>query len=182
MDNGTGGSMSKVLPRIVGSILGLLAGGVVLGLLSVIMLSWNYEGDPDEGVWYTAEVFALGSLVGAVVGAAAGATITQKATRQRSSFWRALLGALLGSVVPLIGTVAGAVIGSGWKAESTSSSSGVTRPQQGVISDGDTLGQQAGPARCPFCQSTAFRVVEEAGSRRCNECHSVLPGYIKGSG
>jgi MFS family permease len=180
MDKETGGSMSKVLLRIVGSILGLLAGGVVLGLLSVIILSWNYEGDPDEGVWYTANFFALGFLVGAVVGAAAGATITEKAIRQRSSFWRALLGALLGSVVPLIGTVAGAVIGSGWKAKRAEAV--MTRPQQGVVSLGDTVKQPPGVAKCPFCQSTAFRVVEETGSRRCSECRSVLPGYMKGNG
>jgi hypothetical protein len=50
MVNQTGSIMSKtstVGRRIVGRLLGLLAGGVVLGLLSVIILSWNYEGDPD---------------------------------------------------------------------------------------------------------------------------------------
>ncbi len=114
MVNQTGSIMSKtstVGRRIVGSVLGLLTGGVVLGLLSVIMLSWNYEGDPDEGVWYAAEVSTPGFLVGAVVGAAAGATITQRVLRQGSSFWKALLGAVVGTVAPAIGTVVGAVIG-----------------------------------------------------------------------
>jgi len=171
--------MSKVLLRIVGSVVGLLAGGVVLGVLFVIILSRNYEGDPDEGMWYTAEVFTLGFLVGAVVGAAAGATITEKAMRQRGSFWRALLGALLGSVVPLIGTVAGAVIGSGWKAKPANAPR--ARPQQGVISPGGTLIQEPGQAKCPFCHSSTFRVEEEAGLRRCSDCHSVLPSYIQGN-
>ncbi len=115
MVNRTGSIMSKtstVGRRIVGSVLGLLAGGVVLGLLSVIILSWNYEGDPDEGVRYAAEVSTPGFLVGAVVGAAAGATMTQRVLRQGSSFWKALLRAAVGTVAAAIGTVVGAVIGS----------------------------------------------------------------------
>ena len=171
---------STVGRRIVGSVLGLLAGGVVLGLLSVIILSWNYEGDPDEGVWYTAEVFTPGFLVGAVVGAAAGATITQRVLRQRSSFWKALLGAVVGAVAPVIGTVVGAVIGSGWKAKPADAAA--TSPQRGVILPGDTLKQQPGQAKCPLCHSTTFRVEEDAGSRRCSDCHSVLPNYIQGNG
>ena len=52
---------------------------------------------------------------------------------------------------------------------------------QGVISPGDLPKQQPGQAKCPFCQSTAFRVEEEASFRRCSDCHSVLPNYIQGN-
>jgi hypothetical protein len=58
---------------------------------------------------------------------------------------------------------------------------GTISPQQGVYSPGDALKQLAQVAKCPFCHSTTFRVEEEAGLRRCSDCHSVLPNYIQGS-
>lgn len=61
------------------------------------------------------------------------------------------------------------------------SASGMIRPQQGATLAGDTLKQQPRRAKCPHCASTTFRVEEEAGYRRCSNCHSVLPSYIQGS-
>ena len=46
---------------------------------------------------------------------------------------------------------------------------------------GDMLKQQLGQAKCPFCHSASFNVVEEAGSRRCSDCNSVLPSFIQGN-
>jgi hypothetical protein len=79
----------------------------------------------------------------------------------------------------VIGAVVGAIIGSGWKAKTPDAV--VARPQQGVISLGDMLKPQPRQAKCPFCHSSTFRVVEETGSRRCGDCHSVLPNYILGN-
>jgi tryptophan-rich sensory protein len=64
----------------------------------------------------------------------------------------------------------------------TSSASRAGRPQQKATSAGDSVGQQRPrPARCPSCRSITFRVVEEAGSRRCSACQSLLPSYIQGN-
>lgn len=65
--------------------------------------------------------------------------------------------------------------------EVTSDASPVTRPQKAVTSPSDSVRQRPRLARCPFCRSTTFRVVEEAGSRRCSGCHSVLPSYVQGN-
>ena len=175
--------------RIAGSVVGLLAGGLALGWLLLGLFCPDNHGDPDEGLLAFVILAGLGLLVGGTIGAAVGATIMQKSLRQRSSFWKALLGAAIGllvgipcvltvyaSPIALILIVAGAVIGSG-----SSPSSGMTRPQQGVISPSDTMKQQPGQAKCPFCHSTTFRVEEEAGLRRCSDCHSVLPSYIQGN-
>ena len=95
--------MSKtkvVLLRIVGSVVGLLAGGALLCAAAVpvstaILAACNGDDEfVDEAGLF---IFGpLGALLGAVIGAAAGATITQNALRQRSSFWKALLGAVVG--------------------------------------------------------------------------------------
>jgi len=63
----------------------------------------------------------------------------------------------------------------------TSSASPMTRPQQRVTPTSDAARQRPRLARCPACRSTTFHVVEEAGSRRCDNCHSVLPNYIQGN-
>ncbi len=63
----------------------------------------------------------------------------------------------------------------------TSAASPMTRPQQKVTSASDSVRQRPRLARCPFCRSVTFRVVEEAGSRRCSNCHSVLPSYTQGN-
>jgi len=95
--------MSKtrmVLLRITGSVVGLLAVGVVVGVALFFIL---IPFDPDKGgSWEGAFPMFIGFLAGVVastVGAAAGATITQRFLRQRSSFWRASLGAVVGLVV-----------------------------------------------------------------------------------
>jgi hypothetical protein len=63
----------------------------------------------------------------------------------------------------------------------TASASGTVRPQQGATLAWDSAKQPPAQAKCPFCHSPTFRVEQEAGSRRCSECHSVLPSYIQGS-
>ena len=108
----------RVLARIGGSVIGLLAGGVVLlygvlGSLSLLTGPW----EEDNALGGLIFIGGLAFLVGTVPGAAVGATITQRLMKQRSSFSRALLGALVGTVLPGIGTVLGAVISSGWKAK-----------------------------------------------------------------
>ena len=67
-------------------------------------------------------------------------------------------------------------------AGTTASASGTVRPQQGATPAWDPVKQPPAQAKCPFCHSTTFRVEQEAGSRRCSECHSVLPSYIQGNG
>jgi|GEM_PF-1568549 len=204
MDKPTGDgeiNFSSVGRRIAGSVIGLLVGGVVSPLavyasgLLVLWVTGLLDGqyvdheDSDLLVWFI--ILLLSVLGGATLGAAAGATITQRRMKQRSSFWRAMLLAGVGMLVGIpcvlfvyfipfapIMIVAGAVIGSGWKAESALSSSGM----QGVYTPGDILKPQPGQARCPFCASTTFRVEQEAGLRRCSDCHSVLPNYIQGKG
>jgi len=57
----------------------------------------------------------------------------------------------------------------------------VASPQQRPVSASDPVKQQRGLARCPSCRSTSFNVVVESGSRRCSNCHSILPGYIHGN-
>lgn len=196
MNHGKGAATSiDVRPflRIVGSVLGLLVGGVLLAWLLLALYGPSSNGDPyDMGAWGDFIIFGgLGLLIGGAIGAAVGATVVQKLLRQRSSFWKALLGAAIGLLVggffvvtvygapvALVLIIAGAVIGSGWKGKPDPSSSGM----QGVVSPSDIMKTQPAQARCPFCQNTAFLVVEEGGSRRCSECHSVLPTYIKGNG
>jgi nitrate reductase NapE component len=51
--------------------------------------------------------------------------------------------------------------------------------QQEATAFVNTPTQRGTQAKCPFCRSTTFRVVEEAGSRRCSNCYSVLPNYIQ---
>lgn len=60
-------------------------------------------------------------------------------------------------------------------------SSPVTRPQREVASSSDSVKLRPRAAKCPFCRSRTFSVVEEAGSRRCSDCHSVLPSYVLGT-
>jgi hypothetical protein len=82
------------------------------------------------------------------------------------------------------GLVMGAVVGAvtGFFHGVTPANAAPTRPQQEAYLPGDTLRQQSAQAKCPFCRSITFRVKEEAGSRRCSDCHSVLPYYIQGNG
>jgi tryptophan-rich sensory protein len=65
--------------------------------------------------------------------------------------------------------------------EVTSDASPMTRPQREVASASDSVKQRPRLARCPSCRSNTFRVVEEAGIRRCSSCHSVMPSYIQGN-
>ena len=184
---------STVGRRIVGGVVGSLLCGVLLLVAAWAVVVGNTNDNDNEDVALAAFIFlgGLGLVVGATVGAAVGATFAQKVLGQMCYFWEALLGAVVGLLVgvPFVVTVygapvalvlivGGAVIGSGWKAEREPSSSGT----QGVYSPGDTPKAQPGQPKCPFCHSTAFRVVEEAGFRRCSECHSVLPSYIQGNG
>ena len=104
-----------VLLRIAGSVVGLLAGGVLLYLGACAVVAGTIDTDNDAAFIAFVIYGSTGFLVGVIIGAAAGATVTQKVLKQRTSFWRALLGALVGSVVPFIGTVVGAVVGSGGK-------------------------------------------------------------------
>jgi hypothetical protein len=60
-----------------------------------------------------------------------------------------------------------------------SSASPVTHPQQGETLTSYAPKQQPQWAKCPFCRSISFRVEEEAGYRRCSNCHSVLPSHIQ---
>jgi hypothetical protein len=83
--------------------------------------------------------------------------------------------ALVGAI---IGAVAGVRIASGGKDKPADAV--MIRPQHGVISP-DAPKPQPGQSKCPFCHSTTFYVEEEAGSRRCSDCHSVLPNYIHGN-
>jgi len=104
--------MSKtkvVLLRIVGSVVGLLAGGALLCAAAVpvstaILAACNGDDEfVDESGLF---IFGpLGALLGAVIGAAAGATITQKALRQRCSFWRVLLGTVVGCLSAVLFSV-----------------------------------------------------------------------------
>ena len=57
----------------------------------------------------------------------------------------------------------------------------MSHPQQEVTPSGHAPKQEPRLAKCPFCRRTTFRVVKEAGIRRCSECHSVLPSYIQGN-
>ena len=84
--------------------------------------------------------------------------------------------ALVGAI---IGAVQGVRIASGGKHKPANAV--MTRPQQGVASHSDMPKTQPSQAKCPFCHSTTFHVEEEAGSRRCSDCHSVLPNYILGN-
>ena len=127
---------STVRRRTVGSVVGLLVGGVAVGgpgvlLMAILLLSSDSSGDLGLGV-LAILVVGLGSVIGGTIGAAKGAAIMQKPLGQRSPFWRALLVAVVGMligipcaltyvgipVLPIL-IVAGAVIGSGWKAKTT---------------------------------------------------------------
>ena len=150
---------STVGRRIIGSVGGLLAGGVAIGALSLALYHPHASGDPDWENLEFALVGGLGFLIGATIGATAGATLTQRLSKQRSSFRRALLGAivgmaggipcLLGAIVgtligipcalTLIGIligpiliVAGAVLGSGWKAKPAGSAGHGLRAEAGA--------------------------------------------------
>jgi hypothetical protein len=65
--------------------------------------------------------------------------------------------------------------------QESSSHSVMNHPQQEVTPSRHTPKQEPRLAKCPFCRRTTFRVVKEAGIRRCSECHSVLPSYIQGN-
>jgi len=177
-------STLRVLARTTGSIVGLFIGGVsvflVFSFIVAAVAGPVYLSDMTTGSLLVVFFGPPAALVGAIMGAAGGATITQEFLKQRSSFWKALLGAVVGTVVPVIGTVVGAVIGSSWGAKPASSSAMIL-PQQGVISPGDILKPPPGQSKCPFCRSTTFRVGDEADSRRCSDCHSVLPNYLQGN-
>lgn len=95
--------VTMVLLRIAGSVVGLLAVGIGVGVPLFFVLS---PLDPEKGSsWEGAAPMLQGSLAGVAagtVGAALGATITQHFLRQRSSFWRALLWAVAGLVVGVL--------------------------------------------------------------------------------
>ncbi|MBM4445543.1 MAG: hypothetical protein FJ020_09660 [Chloroflexi bacterium] len=122
---------STVGRRIIGAVVGLLAGGLALGVLAAfLVLRYDDSDDPDYALLGLIFFGGLGLLIGAVLGAAGGATFAQKLSNQTSSFWRALLGAMVGMVagipcvlstigipvMPIL-IVAGAVRGSGWGAK-----------------------------------------------------------------
>lgn len=65
---------------------------------------------------------------------------------------------------------------------SSSSELGASHLQQEATSAGGTPKQEPQRARCPFCGSNTFRVEEQAGQRRCSDCQTVLPWYIRGNG
>ena len=139
---------STVGRRIIGALVGLLAGGLAVGAL-FLLLFYPHDNEHSESAPLLFIFFGgMGFLIGAILGAAGGATMMQKLAKQRSSFWRALLGAVTGplAVVPVLVLsagvpgiargaaivivptliVAGAVLGSGWKvkpANATGSSS-----------------------------------------------------------
>ena len=93
----------RVLVRIVGSAVGLLAGGVLLAWLLPGVFGVENPGNCDDlGRFGNMVLAGLGLLVGGTTGAAAGATITQKVMRQRSSFWKALLGTLAGEGLAML--------------------------------------------------------------------------------
>jgi len=89
---------STVGQRIVGSVVGLLAGGVV-GAALALLLAIRFFRDPDQSADWDFVLIGLGFVAGAFVGAAGGATVVQKALRQTSSFWKDLLGTFVGLLV-----------------------------------------------------------------------------------
>ena len=93
-----------VLLRIAGSVVGLLAVGVAVGVaLIFILIPFDPGKDGEfENLVPMLSGF-LASVVVGTVGAAVGATVTQKLLKQRSSFWRALLRAVVGLVVGVLG-------------------------------------------------------------------------------
>jgi hypothetical protein len=62
-----------------------------------------------------------------------------------------------------------------------SASVGSTRPQRKITSASAKPKQKPGQVKCPFCASTTYHVVEETGHRRCSDCHSDLPSFIRGN-
>ena len=176
-------SRSTVGQRVVGSIAGLLVGGLGAGGLS-LALFYSPHSEDDFSLLFFVFYGGLGFLLGGTLGAAVGAWIGQM-----RSFGESLLGAVVGLLIGVVCAltgfgipfvpvviVAGAVIGSGKKGKTVSSSG-----TQGVTAPSNTPAEQPGQAKCPFCHSATFHVEEEAGSRRCSDCHSVLPSYIEGN-
>ena len=86
-----------------------------------------------------------------------------------------------GPPAALVGAIIGAALGATVVGKALRQRSSFSSGMNGVVSPGDTLEQQLGQPKCPFCHSTTFRVAEEAGARRCSNCHSVLPNYIQGN-
>ena len=171
----TSGDSDYALFWFIASIgLGLQA-GTIIGAASGATIAQKLLGQRSS-FWRA----LLGTFVGLIIGGFVSIPV---------SYGLVALGALVGygaiyfgaPVITCSSMVAGAVIGSGWKAEPASSASGMTRPQQGVISPGDTLKQHSQVVKCPFCASTTFRVVVDADLRRCSDCHSILPNYIQGN-
>ena len=97
--------MSKtkmVLRRIAGSLVGLLIGGALLGLLGwllAIVSTSGMRGDPDTGIVVFFLVIGLCLLSGTILGAAAGASRVHGDLGQKGSFWKALVGAFVGLLV-----------------------------------------------------------------------------------
>lgn len=128
----------SVLLRIIGSVVGLLIGGIggvslaFLGLWLCLLPFEKFDlfdGSSEERLLASLLIAVCGALFGAPIGAAAGTTVAQRCMKQRSSFWRSLLLAGVATIVSVPGVwvqvgipvavilvVAGAVIGSGWKA------------------------------------------------------------------
>jgi hypothetical protein len=97
--------MSKtlmVLLRIAGSVVGLLAGGVLLFWGVCALIAGTTNGNEDAALIGVILLGPVGFLAGTPLGAAVGATIMQKVLRHRSSFWRALLGAVAGLLVGVL--------------------------------------------------------------------------------
>ena len=136
----------RVLARVAGSVVGLLAGGALVFWTTVAVVAWVVKPPEDSGFFLLIVCGTAGSIVGATVGAAAGAAVLDRGLRDRSAFGKALLGAvaglLAGCVLPLclfcawllgvnsptqcwaaaigfsaLPSTTGAVVGSGWKAK-----------------------------------------------------------------
>jgi hypothetical protein len=188
--------MSKtrmVLLRIAGSVVGLLAGGVVLGGLAalaaflLVLLLLRFDSDSGDSPGFEGVlallVVGLGCLVGGTMGAAEGATITQKLLRQKSSFRRASFGTFVGLLVGLpslalgpfavfiipTSIVAGAVIGSGWKAKPADAAGSEPEP-------GSSFERQGNDKHCKRCGTELIgpggpcRKCDDVKTRPCSSC------------
>jgi hypothetical protein len=122
----------------------------------------------------------LGAVAGLIAGGVLAACLLSLSNSMRMDWWQQNTEILVVLTVVSSGVIAGGVVGSGWDAK-PAVSSGMTRPQQGVVPPGDLPKPRPGQARCPFCHSSTFRVGEETGLRRCSDCQSVLPNYILGN-
>jgi len=85
-----------VLPRIAGSVVGLLVVGVAVGVTLSLACLWHGRQQERYMVCCSSRPRHFERPSSGTVGAAVGATVTQRWLRRRSSFRRALLGQSLG--------------------------------------------------------------------------------------